>query len=74
MTKILFLFFTLVSIEAIESVTWQNFKDKSRNALPDYSYAGYDYGEKAIPHIKSKIFNVLQYGAIPNDGKVTVRQ
>jgi hypothetical protein len=36
--------------------------------LPDFSYAGYYNGEKAIPSPKYKIFDVTQFGAIPNDG------
>ncbi|WP_111706828.1 glycosyl hydrolase family 28-related protein [Lutibacter citreus] len=35
--------------------------------LPDYSYAGYAYGEKSIPTVKGKIYNVTDFGAIPND-------
>lgn len=40
----------------------------SKSILPDFSYAGYGYGEKEIPNIKAPIFNVCDYGAIPNDG------
>ena len=35
--------------------------------LPDFSYAGYGYGEKAIPEVGQHI-DVADYGAIPNDG------
>ena len=35
--------------------------------LPDFSYAGYAYGERAIPDVKGKIYDVTQYGATPND-------
>ena len=39
-----------------------------RTVLPDFSYVGYHNGEKAIPKIENyKIFNITQYGAIPND-------
>lgn len=35
--------------------------------LPDYSYAGYEYGEKPIPNEQNNIYNILDYGAVPND-------
>ena len=42
--------------------------DKSTSLLPDFSYAGYHCGEKAIPDVKNcKVFNVLDFGAKPND-------
>lgn len=45
-----------------------NFKENSINSnLPDYSYAGYAYGEKQIPTIKGKVYNISDYGAIAND-------
>jgi len=34
--------------------------------LPDFSYAGYQYGEKDIPVIDKNIFNVQRYGVTPN--------
>ncbi|GAB5559849.1 MAG: hypothetical protein SynsKO_14960 [Synoicihabitans sp.] len=37
--------------------------------LPDFSYAGYHRSEHAIPHVEGPLFNVLDYGARPNDGK-----
>ncbi len=37
--------------------------------LPDYSYAGYKWGEEALPVFEGKIINVTEYGAIPNDKK-----
>ncbi len=48
------------------------FKSKEENKiaiLPDFSYAGYSYGEKEIPNSNRKIFDVTKYGAIPNDNK-----
>ena len=36
--------------------------------LPDYSYAGYERGEKPLPFIKGPIFDVTRFGAVP-DGK-----
>lgn len=36
--------------------------------LPDFSYAGYHFSEKSIPDLSlKKHFNVLDYGAKPND-------
>lgn len=43
-------------------------KDKASAILPDFSYAGYRSGEKAIPEVKNyKVFNVVDFGAKPND-------
>lgn len=43
-------------------------KDKDKSLLPDFSYAGYHCGEKAIPSdTKYKIFNVVDFGAKPDD-------
>jgi len=42
---------------------------QKENFLPDYSFAGYKWGEESIPNIKGKIINVIDYGAIPNDKK-----
>ncbi len=39
----------------------------SESILPDFSYAGYAYGEKPIPDFDGNVFNVLDYGAVPND-------
>lgn len=38
-----------------------------RLPLPDFSYAGYKKGEKAIPTPNWKVFNVTNYGATPGD-------
>ena len=37
--------------------------------IPDYSYAGYHRSERAIPRVEGPIFNVMDYGAKPNDEK-----
>ncbi len=38
------------------------------STLPDYSYAGYQFSEKAIPDVSDwTYFNVTDYGAIAND-------
>jgi hypothetical protein len=36
--------------------------------LPNFSYAGYQYGEISIPDMDGKIFDITAFGAIPNDG------
>ena len=43
-------------------------KDKLASILPDFSYAGYKYSEVEIPTIKTKPYNIINFGAIPNDG------
>ena len=41
---------------------------KDRTILPDFSYVGYQYGEKDIPVITTyKVFDVTTFGAKPND-------
>lgn len=43
-------------------------QNKVNSLLPDFSYVGYHYGNANIPTInKYKIFNVTDFGAIPND-------
>lgn len=39
----------------------------SKSILPDFSYAGYAYGEKSIPTIEEPIFHVSDFGAVVND-------
>jgi hypothetical protein len=52
---------------------WKKFTGEISNpeipTLFDYSYAGYKLGEQEIPnkHKHLKVFNVLDFGAIPND-------
>ena len=42
-------------------------KVQKNNFLPDYSYAGYKWGEEPIPDFKGKKIVVTDFGAIPND-------
>ncbi|MGQ7944328.1 DUF4955 domain-containing protein [Flavobacterium sp. WC2509] len=50
-----------------EATIFTNYKN-DKSLLPDFSYAGYHNGEKEIPNSKNyKIFNVVDFGAIPND-------
>ncbi len=61
----------------IVSKYWKDFvkaKKEGREAiLMDYSFAGYKRGEKAIPNVKGKVFNVKDYGAKPNDKRDDVK-
>lgn len=54
-----------------ESAHWKAFQaatDRSpADVLTDYSYAGYEHGEKKIPDVQGPIFKVTDYGAIPDD-------
>ncbi|MFD2256765.1 DUF4955 domain-containing protein [Luteolibacter algae] len=51
------------------SKIFQDFlRDKSTSELPDYSWAGYKFGEEGIPEPRGRIFNVNDYGAVPDDG------
>ena len=53
------------------ATTYQQFvKDKENGTepiVPDFSYAGYHYFTKPIPDVAHPIFDVTDYGAIPND-------
>lgn len=40
---------------------------QEKNPLPDYSYAGYDFGLSAIPQIDN-VIDVADFGAEPDDG------
>jgi len=37
--------------------------------LADFSYAGYHWGERPIPTVDWPVFDVTQFGAVPDDGK-----
>lgn len=43
-------------------------ENSPQSILPDFSYAGYEYGEKEIPTSTGKVFDVSDFGAIPSDG------
>ncbi len=38
----------------------------TKSILPDFSYAGYEYGEREIPVVDKNIFNVNKYGVSSN--------
>jgi hypothetical protein len=68
-------FVTAMSMMACASAqttpAWENFVEQSRQGkatdIPDYSWAGYERGEKAIPVAAGKRFDVTDYGAKPDD-------
>lgn len=41
----------------------------TRSALPDYSWAGYQYGASGIPNVTWRVFDVTDFGAVPDDGR-----
>ncbi len=71
-TKLLFaacqlMFIYFVSAQKNSAVLEEYVKNPSVSILPDFSYAGYHHGEKAIPEVKANVFDVTKFGAIPND-------
>ena len=57
--------------EGKESAHWKSFQsaaDRSpADILTDYSFAGYEHGEKGIPDVQGPIFKVTDYGAKADD-------
>jgi hypothetical protein len=57
--------------EAKESAHWKSFQSATDRSpaeiLTDYSYAGYEHGEKAIPDVQGPVFKVTDYGAKADD-------
>lgn len=57
--------------EAKESAHWKSFQSASDRSpaeiLTDYSYAGYEHGEKGIPDVQGPVFKVTDYGAVADD-------
>lgn len=51
---------------------WKEFVEAQQNGaesiLLDYSYAGYESGERGVPDVDYPVYNVQDYGAVPNDG------
>lgn len=60
-----------LSCKAQESELWKDFEQASKKGtepiLPDFSYTGYRYSEVPIPTVDFPVFDVTEYGAIPND-------
>ncbi len=59
--------------EAGDCKAWTDFAEGNKdNLLPDFSYAGYEHGEKEPPDVWTlgyKVYDVTDYGAVPDDGK-----
>ena len=57
--------------EGKESAHWKAFQSATDRSpaeiLTDYSYAGYEHGEKAIPDVQGPVFKVTDYGAKADD-------
>lgn len=50
------------------SSLWQDFVGGRSSLLPDFSYAGYRWGEEPLPDVSYPVFNICDYGAIADDG------
>lgn len=65
-------FFYSLNLNAQDAQIWKKYTGEINDAaipvLPNYGYAGYKLGTVAIPESNRPIFNVADYGAIPNDG------
>lgn len=57
--------------EGKKSAHWKAFQSatdrSSAEILTDYSYAGYEHGEKGIPDVQGPVFKVTDYGAKADD-------
>jgi len=57
--------------EGKESDHWKSFQSATDRSpaqiLTDYSYAGYEHGEKGIPDVQGPVFKVTDYGAKADD-------
>jgi len=55
------------------SKIWKDYvkskKEGTASLVPDFSYAGYYRGERGIPEIKGKVYDVTKFGAVPDDNK-----
>lgn len=62
-----------VQLDEQSTPLWQDFYQAhvqgSEPVLPDYSYAGYALGEAGIPDAVGQVFNVADFGAVPNDDR-----
>lgn len=67
-----FIFISLV-VSGAESPSWHKWLDARNKGdalpFPDFSYAGYEAGEQTIPKPTGPVFQVTDYGAIPNSSK-----
>ena len=62
---VLFLPFSIMAQEVPEIIS--NKTIRTQNYLPDFSYAGYHFGESKIPNPKGTIVKATDYGVIAND-------
>ena len=64
------LHFSVVAVlpSKVEAQSWTPAILSSAKYLPDYSYAGYYWGEKSLPDLAPTL-EVTDFGAIPDDGK-----
>lgn len=65
--------FSLADPDKTDCKPWNDFvAGNADNVLLDFAYAGYDHGQSLPPDVWTlgyKVYNVCDYGAIPNDGK-----
>lgn len=47
---------------------WEDFAAGRSELLPDFSYAGYAWGEHPLPDVDYPVFDICDYGAVPDDG------
>ncbi|MES2308463.1 MAG: glycosyl hydrolase family 28-related protein, partial [Verrucomicrobiota bacterium] len=64
-----FSFLETLPLKASESKAWESYLQSGYDGkgLPDFSYAGYHYGEAEIPESKGEVFKVEDFGAKAND-------
>ena len=52
---------------------WKQYREARQTGgepvLADFSYAGYHWGEEPLPAVDWKVFDVTQFGAVPDDGR-----
>jgi hypothetical protein len=62
------LFFSFFTISVNAQISSHQIDSlESKHVIPNFSYAGYRNGEFALPRPNYKVFNVIDFGAIPND-------
>lgn len=65
--SVIFILSLTIAFAQKEAKIFTTYK-KDKSVLPDFSYAGYQNGEKEIPNIANyKVFDVTSFGAIADD-------
>ena len=67
---LLLIFFSLFPFAIVAQEIPKIISDKTirkENYLPDFSYAGYHFGESKIPNLNGKIVKATDYGVVAND-------